>query len=86
MAGSEPKMVQGPAHASIRGAAHHRKVYLSVQSYLIEHEGSYVGHALTLGTRFMFHSPREELCDLDETCFDSIETLRAAVAMALNDK
>ena len=86
MAGSGPNTVQGPAHAPLGSATYHRKVCLSVQSYLIEHEGSYVGHALTLGTRFMFHSPREELRDLDETCFDSIETLRAAVAMALNDE
>ena len=56
---------------------------MSVQSYLIEHEGCYAGHALTLGTRFMFHTPREELSGLDETCFNSIEALQAAVADAL---
>ncbi len=59
---------------------------MSVQSYLIEHNGRYVGHALTLGTRLIFHAARDDLSSLDEACFDSLEKLQAAVADALAGK
>ncbi len=85
MAGSRPK-VKGPARPTTYRVVSRKEVYLPVQSYLIEHEGDYAGHALTLGTRFMFHTPREELSDLDETCFNSIEALCAAVATALDQE
>ena len=52
---------------------------MSVQGYVIEHEGSYAGHALSLGERFIFHAARDDLSDLDERCFDTIEALQAAV-------
>ena len=39
-----------------------------------------------MGTRFICHTPREELSDLDDTCFNSIEALRAAVAVLLDDE
>ncbi len=58
---------------------------MSVRSYLIEHDGDYAGHALTLGNRFTFYSPREDLSELDRAYFNSIEALRMAVAEALDN-
>ncbi len=59
---------------------------MSVQGYVIEHEGSYAGHALSLGKRFIFHTVRDDLSDLDERCFDTIEALQAAVNEALAEE
>ena len=59
---------------------------MSVQSHLIEHDGSYAGHALSLGERFIFHAARDDLSDLDERCFDTIEVLHAAVKAALAEE
>ena len=58
---------------------------MSVQSFLIEHDGSYVGHALSLGNRYMFHTQEKQLTDLDEACFETIAELEAAVAYVLAD-
>ncbi len=59
---------------------------MSVQSHLIEHDGSYAGHALSLGERFIFHAARDDLSNLDERCFDTIEALQAAVNEALAEE
>ncbi len=59
---------------------------MSVQSHLIEHDGSYAGHALSLGERFIFHAARDDLSNLDERCFDTIASLQAAVKAALAEK
>ena len=59
---------------------------MSVQGYVIEHEGSYAGHALSLGERFIFHAARDDLFNLDERCFDTIEALQAAVNEALAEE
>ena len=56
---------------------------MAVHSILIEHNGVYAGHALSLGDRFTFHTSVEELADLDEAYFGSIDALRQAVAQIL---
>ena len=58
---------------------------MAVQSYLIEHNGCYAGHALSLGARFMFHTPLKELSDLDEQCFNTVEAIQAAVDRVLDE-
>ncbi len=55
---------------------------MSVQSFLIEHDGAYVGHAMSLGTRYTFHTQDAQLTDLDEGCFETMAELEAAVAHA----
>ncbi len=59
---------------------------MSVQGYVIEHDGSYAGHALSLGERFIFHAVRDDLSGLDERCFDTIEALHTAVKAALAEE
>ncbi len=58
---------------------------MAVQSFLIEHDGSYAGHALSLGARFTFHTPRQDLSDLDDKYFVTVEDIQAAVNRILDE-
>ena len=59
---------------------------MSVQGHLIEHDGSYAGHAVSLGERFIFHAARKDLSDLDEGRFETVEAVQAAVDAALGER
>ncbi len=45
--------------------------------------GDLVGHAISLGARYVFYSPRPELAKLDGRRFESLEAVRAAVTAEL---
>ena len=56
---------------------------MSITSYVIEHDGEYVGHAITLGQRVQFYTANRRLGPLNEARFESLEALQEAVTRAL---
>ena len=56
---------------------------MSVEHFDIRVRGDLVGHAISLGARYVFYSPRPELAQLDGRRFESLEAVRAAVTAEL---
>ncbi len=52
---------------------------MPILSYPVEIEGRVVGHAMTLGDRFSFHTSHLSLGGLDGRCFGTLDELHTAV-------
>ena len=52
---------------------------MSVVSQLFEEGGQYAGHALSLGDRYVFHTRRSDLADLDGRLFSTLAAVRLAL-------
>ncbi len=56
---------------------------MSVEHFDIRVSGDLVGHAISLGARYVFYSPRPELARLDGRRFETLAAVRAAVTAEL---
>lgn len=56
---------------------------MSVRHFDIRVGGDLVGHAISLGARYVFYSPRAELARLDGRRFETLAAVRAAVTAEL---
>ena len=52
---------------------------MPILSYPVEIEGRVVGHAMTLGDRYSFHTRHLSLGGLDGRCFSSLDELHSVV-------
>ncbi len=52
---------------------------MSVVSQLFEEGEHYAGHALSLGDRYVFHTKRSDLAELDGRLFSTLAAVRLAI-------
>ena len=56
---------------------------MSVEHFDIRTDGELVGHAISLGARFIFYAARDDLRGLDGRRFDTLDAVRRAVTAEL---